>query len=743
MIASAIHAIQHYIDMEVIKTPKVENVRLLDRFHAYKPSIGTLYMTATHLIFVDPTGSKETWILHMHISSVEKQPLTTAGSPLHIRCKTFQSVAFVIPKERDCQEVYITLLKLSRPDLENLYAFNYSSNDAWKKSYGWDFFDTQSEYLRMGVPNQYWVRSKINSDYEICDTYPRHLYVPQSATTAVLMGSSRFRSRGRLPVLSYLHNKNKAAICRCSQPLAGFSARCVEDEVLLQAIRKANPATRYMYVVDTRPKINAMANKAQGKGYENESFYQDIKFQFFAIENIHVMRSSLQKLLDVCELKSASMNQFISGLEASGWPKHIRALLETSLFIADAVERGISVLVHCSDGWDRTAQTCSLSSIILDPYYRTIHGFQTLVEKEWLSFGHKFTDRCGFTQDVDPKETSPVFTQFIECVWQLKQQYPCSFQFNERYLLKVHDHVYSCQFGTFIGNCEKDRLDLRLSSRTYSLWAYLSKNVSDFLDPLYTKESELKYHILRPNISPHCIKFWRGMYNRFENGIHPRENVLDIVSAVKDHTASLEDHAKLLEKRVAGLCKLLGKSDEVTQRKLDGVASDESLASLQISDPTEAKVNGNGNYHTNTGNLLQIDNVTQSDTESGGVEDTASQMSKRITQLQEDMHLSSYNTCENLTVEQLTLEIDSVAQDWKSFRNVRQCSCSSPFDAQSERYHCARCGEVFCTRCIGRHIPLPGHYSQKPMPVCKDCYKRIMRKSPSSQNISSEISKVN
>jgi len=32
--------------------------------------------------------------------------------------------------------------------------------------------------------------------------------------------------------------------------------------------------------------------------------------------------------------------------------------------------------VHCSDGWDRTAQTCSLACIMLDPYYRTIEGFQ-------------------------------------------------------------------------------------------------------------------------------------------------------------------------------------------------------------------------------------------------------------------------------------------------------------------------------------------------------------------------------
>ncbi|CAF4447663.1 unnamed protein product, partial [Adineta steineri] len=30
-----------------------------------------------------------------------------------------------------------------------------------------------------------------------------------------------------------------------------------------------------------------------------------------------------------------------------------------------------SVLVHCSDGWDRTAQLTSLSMLMLDPYYRT------------------------------------------------------------------------------------------------------------------------------------------------------------------------------------------------------------------------------------------------------------------------------------------------------------------------------------------------------------------------------------
>ena len=37
------------------------------------------------------------------------------------------------------------------------------------------------------------------------------------------------------------------------------------------------------------------------------------------------------------------------------------------------------MLVHCSDGWDRTAQTCALISLLIDPYYRTLHGFMVLL----------------------------------------------------------------------------------------------------------------------------------------------------------------------------------------------------------------------------------------------------------------------------------------------------------------------------------------------------------------------------
>ncbi|KAI4898576.1 hypothetical protein NFI96_033235 [Prochilodus magdalenae] len=48
--------------MEHIRTPKVEQVKLLDRF-SNKSTTGTLHLTATHLIFVESNaaGAQELW----------------------------------------------------------------------------------------------------------------------------------------------------------------------------------------------------------------------------------------------------------------------------------------------------------------------------------------------------------------------------------------------------------------------------------------------------------------------------------------------------------------------------------------------------------------------------------------------------------------------------------------------------------------------------------------------------------
>ena len=51
---------------------------------------------------------------------------------------------------------------------------------------------------------------------------------------------------------------------------------------------------------------------------------------------------------------------------------------------------------------------------------RTLTGFMVLIEKEWLSFGHKFGNRIGHGEDKhNDSERSPVFLQWVDCVWQV------------------------------------------------------------------------------------------------------------------------------------------------------------------------------------------------------------------------------------------------------------------------------------------------------------------------------------
>jgi len=544
--------------MEHIATPKVESVHKLNNINPRESTVGTLYITTTHLIFVSPEEKEELWILHMHISSVDKLPLTTSGSPVRIQCSNFRVVTFMVSRDRDAQDIYSSLAQLSKPKtVEELYCFQYRAKGDLPQPTGWTFFELSAEFSRQGVNSQHWTLCNLNNEYRLCPTYPAQLMVPTSAQTSLVNGCAKFRSKGRLPVLTYYHQSTGAALLRCSQPLSGLKGRSPEDEEYINCVLKSNPKSDFLYIVDTRPKINAMYNRAAGKGYEAEAFYPNTKFVFKGIENIHIMRDSLAKLVDTCETKTETMELFLQGLEQSAWLKHIKGVLEASIFIAEALLSGISVIVHCSDGWDRTSQTCALSQLLLDPFYRTIQGFQALIEKDWLTFGHKFTDRCGFIAG-DSKEVSPIMTQFIDATWQLFTQFPQGFQFNDKYLLSIHDHVYSCQFGTFVGNCQKDRKELKLSEQTYSLWGHLTNSADEYINPLYEPSSRTE--VLMPNVMPQNILFWRGLYCRYEAGTQPREPVIDLLTLTQLHTQSLEDHAKHLSRRVDGLRSLISNS---------------------------------------------------------------------------------------------------------------------------------------------------------------------------------------
>jgi myotubularin-related protein 3/4 len=112
-------------------------------------------------------------------------------------------------------------------------------------------------------------------------------------------------------------------------------------------------------------------------------------------------------------------------------------ILKAACTVINAIDQhGKPVLIHCSDGWDRTPQILGLSKLLLDPYYRTIDGFRTLIEVDWLQFGHKFSQRNGHAADhTDINERCPVFLQWLDCVYQIIKQFPSAFQFNELFLV--------------------------------------------------------------------------------------------------------------------------------------------------------------------------------------------------------------------------------------------------------------------------------------------------------------------
>jgi len=61
---------------------------------------------------------------------------------------------------------------------------------------------------------------------------------------------------------------------------------------------------------------------------------------------------------------------------------------------------------------------------------------------------------------------SVFFLEFMDCVWQLWDQFPRCFEFNESLLLFILESLYSCRFGTFLQTKEKQRRNEKAMTST-------------------------------------------------------------------------------------------------------------------------------------------------------------------------------------------------------------------------------------------------------------------------------------
>mmetsp|Transcript_13619 Transcript_13619/g.25698 ORF Transcript_13619/g.25698 Transcript_13619/m.25698 type:complete len:564 (+) Transcript_13619:607-2298(+) len=372
---------------------------------------------------------------------------------------------------------------------------------------GWDVYDCIGDLERNGGDFSYF-KMISNSIGEFCETYPRFLVVPNDMSTAELLACAEFRSSKRLPVVTWLGANGKVSLWRCSQPKVGLNFRSAADERMLELIAATSNNCNKLQVLDARPSLNAAVNRFKGGGFETARNYPQIDFKFLDIPNIHVVRSSFETMQ---KSLNEQPTQYLRQVEKSNWLIYLSLILKGARLAAEQLDRGVSVLVHCSDGWDRTPQITALTQILVDSHYRTLVGFCQLVEKEWVEFGHMFSRRLGHMVETTKKsKRSQVFLQFLDAVHQLLKQYPNFFEFNEKLLLELAHHAYSCRFGTFLLNSNQERRKADVFKHTPSIWSYVLRNAKQFLNPFYQIGLIGTIH---PNCSPLRLEIWHGLFS--------------------------------------------------------------------------------------------------------------------------------------------------------------------------------------------------------------------------------------
>ncbi|KAJ2949405.1 hypothetical protein O0L34_g15319 [Tuta absoluta] len=278
------------------------------------------------------------------------------------------------------------------------------------------------------------------------------LIVPSSVLDYNLMESARHFRSGRVPVWVWGRAEG-AALLRSGELLATEQSNTAES-VLLEQVRRSHPKL-------TPPHVIYLCGNSFASNKDAS-----------ILPSLSHLQTSYKKLVELCTPTTlggfwVQDSQYYSILDQSRWLRWVANCIAFADEAAAQLARNVTVVLQEGDGVDYCAVVSCLTQLLVDPYYRTISGFQSLIQKEWIALGHPFCDRFGLPRPGNPKDTTakdsslaqqaPVFLLFLDCSWQLLQQFPSHFQFTETYLTTLRDCAHNHLFDTFLFNCPRDR----------------------------------------------------------------------------------------------------------------------------------------------------------------------------------------------------------------------------------------------------------------------------------------------
>lgn len=121
-----------------------------------------------------------------------------------------------------------------------------------------------------------------------------------------------------------------------------------------------------------------------------------------------------------------------------------------------------------------------------------------------------------------------MFELFLDCIYQIGNQFPTFFEFNAEFLRDIAFHSLAMQFGTFLGNCDQERETLNTKNKTTSLWTYINNNKKAYKNPFYQfQEGLVKTKQIYPYAFVAKIKLWEELHMKWilPSVLNTRENL--------------------------------------------------------------------------------------------------------------------------------------------------------------------------------------------------------------------------